>query len=222
MEDATVDSEAIDEAIWIPDLQTPESGVEVPEQEVQKTSVQVELEPYEKPKRLRKQPERYGFSNMCVSSTVPAEEISLSEALEGPEKEQWRRAMTDELQAFEDNDAWEKVQEHNSKNLKFKMGLNAFSDWTPQELKYLTGTRVSEELPKEALPFPHTSEEINEIIDQLSQNFDLRIEGAVNQVKRNERRYGSPDHNPAAQESPPPSPKSVERGVFGSPNTPVT
>ncbi|CAB3229337.1 unnamed protein product [Arctia plantaginis] len=81
------------------------------------------------------------------------------------------------------NDNYRKVQEHNSKNLKFKMELNAFADWTPEELKYLTGTRVSEELPKEALPFPHTLEEINDIIDQLPQNFDLRIEGAVNQVK---------------------------------------
>lgn len=62
-------------------------------------------------KRQRKKPERYGFNNLCVSSTVPAaEEISLSEALEGPEKEQWRHAMTEEFQSFEDNDAWELIQ----------------------------------------------------------------------------------------------------------------
>lgn len=87
-------------------IETPTS--EVPQPVVQETS---EPQLGVKSKRLRKKPDWYGFSNMCISSTVPASaEISLSEALEGAEKEQWRRAMADELQSFEDNDAWELVK----------------------------------------------------------------------------------------------------------------
>lgn len=61
-------------------------------------------------KRSRKAPERYGYSNMCASSSCPeVEQIVPSEALNGPEAEQWRQAMRDELQSFEDNEAWELV-----------------------------------------------------------------------------------------------------------------
>ncbi|GBP41692.1 Retrovirus-related Pol polyprotein from transposon TNT 1-94 [Eumeta japonica] len=71
--------------------ESPPSKVRV--QEVQTTSVP-EPKHCVKAKRQRKQPEQYGFSNLCESSTVPAsEEISISEALEGPEKEQWSCAM---------------------------------------------------------------------------------------------------------------------------------
>ncbi|GBP04936.1 Retrovirus-related Pol polyprotein from transposon RE1; Endonuclease RE1 [Eumeta japonica] len=88
--------------------ESPPSKVQV--QEVQTTSFP-ESEHCVKAKRQRKQPERYGFSNLCVSSSIPAsEEISISEALEGPEKEQWRRGMADELQSFKDNEAWELVK----------------------------------------------------------------------------------------------------------------
>lgn len=84
---------------------------EFPPIEVQE--VQTTLVPDSKActKRSKKQPQRYGFNNMCISSTVPAsQEISISEALTGPEKEQWRRAIADELHSFEDNDAWELVK----------------------------------------------------------------------------------------------------------------
>lgn len=77
----------------------PEQAVSIPEQVPDVPS-----------KRQRKKPERYGISNICVSSTVPAsEEIVFSEALEGPDREQWKQAMADELQSFEDSDAWQLV-----------------------------------------------------------------------------------------------------------------
>ena len=58
-------------------------------------------------KRVRKQPERYGFSNLCTSSPeVSSDPSSVREALESPDRDSWIEAMRDELQAFEDNDAW--------------------------------------------------------------------------------------------------------------------
>lgn len=59
----------------------------------------------------RKQPDRYGLSNLCmdVAKMDDASGLSLSEALHGPEKEQWKRAMAEELKSFEDNEAWELV-----------------------------------------------------------------------------------------------------------------
>lgn len=59
----------------------------------------------------RKVPEWYGISNLCsdASRMDDASGLSLSEALRGPEKEQWRQAMAEELKSFEDNQAWELV-----------------------------------------------------------------------------------------------------------------
>ncbi|CAB3229335.1 unnamed protein product [Arctia plantaginis] len=82
---------------------------------------------------------------------------------------------------FERN--WRMVQEHNRKNLSYKMEINEFSDRTPHELKHLTGLLVQNQPSKEAMPFPHTLEEIDDIVNQLPENFDLRFEGAVTPVK---------------------------------------
>lgn len=61
-------------------------------------------------KRVRRPPNRFGYTKLCVSNTLPgAEEIDFSEALSGPEAEQWKLAMCEELQSFEYNDAWELV-----------------------------------------------------------------------------------------------------------------
>lgn len=60
------------------------------------------------PARERRKPEWYGFSNMCTESTnVEVNELSLEEALQGPEKEHWLRAVQEELQCFDNNSAWE-------------------------------------------------------------------------------------------------------------------
>ncbi|CAD7076780.1 unnamed protein product [Hermetia illucens] len=76
-------------------------------QEIQMTSTS-EQEPGLPSKCPRKQPDWYGY--MCLSSTVPASEgVVFSEALAGPESEQRKRAMANELLSFEDNDAWELV-----------------------------------------------------------------------------------------------------------------
>lgn len=61
-------------------------------------------------KRQRRPPNRFGYTNMCTSNNLPGpEEVDLSEALNGPEAEQWKLAMREELQSFEYNDAWELI-----------------------------------------------------------------------------------------------------------------
>lgn len=61
-----------------------------------------------RPARERRKPDWYGFSNMCTkSNNVKFSELSLEEALQGPEKEHWLRAVQEELQSFDDNSAWE-------------------------------------------------------------------------------------------------------------------
>lgn len=67
------------------------------------------IEVPEKDKRKQKVPQRYGISNLCVSSTPEVEPITFSEALQGPEAPQWKMAMEEELHSFECNEAWEVV-----------------------------------------------------------------------------------------------------------------
>lgn len=57
--------------------------------------------------RQRRKPDRYGFTNMCV--TVEEDGLTYAEAINGPEQLMWLQAMTDELQSFQDNQAWEVV-----------------------------------------------------------------------------------------------------------------
>lgn len=60
--------------------------------------------------RRRQAPDRYGFANACIEDdNMFTGEITLQEALEGPEKAQWSAAVQDELQSFEKNSAWEIV-----------------------------------------------------------------------------------------------------------------
>lgn len=61
--------------------------------------------------RHRQQPDRYGFSNVCFESdsVIHVSELSLQDALNGPEREHWLEAVREELQCFEDNNAWEMV-----------------------------------------------------------------------------------------------------------------
>lgn len=62
-------------------------------------------------KRVRRQPERYGYTYFCKTSSPETtnDPISVREALESPDRESWIEAMKDELQAFKYNDAWVQV-----------------------------------------------------------------------------------------------------------------
>lgn len=61
-----------------------------------------------KQKRERRKPDRYGFANMCAAVTGD-DGLTYAEAISGPEQQQWLKAMAEELQSFQDNQAWEVV-----------------------------------------------------------------------------------------------------------------
>lgn len=69
------------------------------------------ITPSPRPVREKKQVERYGFSNMCISEEIydDADDLTLEEALNGPEGNNWLDAINEEIQCFEDNSAWELV-----------------------------------------------------------------------------------------------------------------
>lgn len=63
----------------------------------------------QRPTRVRKQPDRFYISNFCAGENTydDVTGLSLQDALAGPEKEQWRMAMAEELESFKENEAWE-------------------------------------------------------------------------------------------------------------------
>ncbi|KAG6462003.1 hypothetical protein O3G_MSEX012991 [Manduca sexta] len=75
-----------------------EDGYDLPEKRV-------------RPIRTKRKPERYRMTNMCISEEAfdDANGLSLEEALQGAEKENWLLAVKEELQSFEDSNAWELV-----------------------------------------------------------------------------------------------------------------
>lgn len=83
-------------------------------QELEKEDEQPEPPPPPvKVKRIRKPPDWYGFSNLCktICPNASNDPVSVREALESSDREKWIEAMQDELQAFEENDAWTPVSE---------------------------------------------------------------------------------------------------------------
>ncbi|KAJ8710386.1 hypothetical protein PYW07_009752 [Mythimna separata] len=82
---------------------------------------------------------------------------------------------------FEKN--WRMIEDHNSQDLGYKLELNAFADKTEEELGYLSGTDFSTQEYPEMMPFPHSLQEIDELVKELPENFDLRLEGSVTPVK---------------------------------------
>ncbi|XP_045762819.1 cathepsin L-like proteinase [Maniola jurtina] len=77
---------------------------------------------------------------------------------------------------------WRRVIEHNKKNLGYTLTLNKFSDWTEEELANLRATRPSGEHVG-SVPFPHTEEEVEELVKELPDYYDMRIEGFISSVK---------------------------------------
>ncbi|XP_045505582.1 pro-cathepsin H-like [Colias croceus] len=81
---------------------------------------------------------------------------------------------------FRDN--WRKVREHNKKKLSYRMGINEFSDKTPEELGYLTATRFNNHI-QGTETFQYTEAELEDMVKDLPENFDLRIEGYISKIK---------------------------------------
>ncbi|CAH2104888.1 unnamed protein product [Euphydryas editha] len=62
-------------------------------------------------KRMKKPPQRYGFSNVCMieDEDIGNECLTYENVMNDTEREEWCKAMEDELQSFRDNDAWDLV-----------------------------------------------------------------------------------------------------------------
>lgn len=62
-------------------------------------------------KRVRKLPDRFGYNHLCVAESDDQNvmDITLEDALYGPESKFWRASMQEELESFKKNDAWELV-----------------------------------------------------------------------------------------------------------------
>ncbi|CAH0717603.1 unnamed protein product, partial [Brenthis ino] len=82
---------------------------------------------------------------------------------------------------FEEN--LRRVIEHNKKNLPYKLTINKFSDRTAAELAYLSATRPSDPLAFGSEPFPYSEEEVNQMVQDLPENYDMRIDGVISVVK---------------------------------------
>lgn len=62
-------------------------------------------------RRNRRQPDRYGYNNLCIAwpEECNDRDITLEDALNGPENHLWRASMKEELESFRKNNAWEVV-----------------------------------------------------------------------------------------------------------------
>lgn len=64
-------------------------------------------------RRSERTPKPRPFSDyvtyMCTTKDMTKEPLTVAEALSRPDKEQWKQAMFEELQSFEENNAWELV-----------------------------------------------------------------------------------------------------------------
>lgn len=67
------------------------------------------------PKRVRRAPDRYGWIGFGTGNCeYDMGDVSLEDALNGPEKERWLEAVQDELKCFDENNAWELVDDPKS------------------------------------------------------------------------------------------------------------
>ncbi|GBP67411.1 Retrovirus-related Pol polyprotein from transposon TNT 1-94 [Eumeta japonica] len=61
-------------------------------------------------KRVRRPPERFGYSNLCTSSNEKLNDpVTVQEALQRSFRDKWIAAMNEELEAFKENNAWTEV-----------------------------------------------------------------------------------------------------------------
>ncbi|GBP14615.1 Retrovirus-related Pol polyprotein from transposon TNT 1-94 [Eumeta japonica] len=60
--------------------------------------------------RVRRPPERFGYSNLCTSSNEKLNDpVTVQEALQSSCRDKWIAAMNEELEAFKENNAWTEV-----------------------------------------------------------------------------------------------------------------
>lgn len=97
-------------------VDVPESPIVQGREEIIKESEAQEKEENRKQsKRLKREPERYGFLNMTVVNNEAEEDfLTYHEAMNGPDRNHWKKAIDEELKSFEENCAWELTDATNS------------------------------------------------------------------------------------------------------------
>jgi hypothetical protein len=75
------------------------------------------------------------------------------------------------------------VNEHNRKNLGYKLELNKFADYTDEEFRMMTGLIPADPEVEGSIPFPHNLEELSLIEQELPEIFDMRLDGNMRPVK---------------------------------------
>lgn len=100
------------DSTYVPDdtscVTSDESFFDVPDQDITTTCLNSEEATH---KRNRKAPERFGYNQLCIAESIDhdVKDITLQEALKGPESHFWKASMKEELESFKKNDAWELV-----------------------------------------------------------------------------------------------------------------
>nr|XP_026495201.1 digestive cysteine proteinase 2-like [Vanessa tameamea] len=78
------------------------------------------------------------------------------------------------------------IQEHNSKDSTFTLGINKLADQTPEEMERRKGLQRRKEGETGNVPFPYTKSSISDISQTLPKEFDLRLLGVISPVKDQE------------------------------------
>ncbi|CAH2086731.1 unnamed protein product [Euphydryas editha] len=74
------------------------------------------------------------------------------------------------------------IQEHNRKNNSYILGINKFSDQTPEEMQRRKGLIRRKAGEVGNVPFPYTTSKIAEISETLPKQYDLRLFGIISPV----------------------------------------
>ncbi|XP_045445984.1 digestive cysteine proteinase 2-like [Melitaea cinxia] len=74
------------------------------------------------------------------------------------------------------------IQAHNLKNNSFSLGINKFTDQTPEEMRRRKGLMRRKEGEVGNVPFPYTTSKIKEIAETLPKQYDLRLFGVISPV----------------------------------------
>lgn len=71
----------------------------------------------------------------------------------------------------------------NKRNLTYKLGINQFSDWTPEELERSRGAIPRPKGKVGTIKFPYVESELQDILEALPKQYDMRLDGLISPIK---------------------------------------
>lgn len=75
------------------------------------------------------------------------------------------------------------IHSHNRKGLSYQLGVNHLADKNDLELKVLRGNKYTPGVVNNGQPFPYSAKKIKQILNDLPESMDWRLNGAVTPVK---------------------------------------